>query len=189
MSAIDCVWHEVIGQLDGIPIYRLLEDVENTGAHDDFPGAVKGDILLGGGSGESPATHIKITPMLEYLTANWDDKDSAFYKYSPLDLITCLWDFNEGYRRITRYIELGYNIEEDGPIETWLFEHIVAFLVKTYPEVYGKTPLREGSLDQDGSVCAHPKKEHAKMADDWFKRLAERSPNRFKNADRITEEN
>ncbi|MNJ90586.1 hypothetical protein D3C87_82060 [compost metagenome] len=188
MSAIDCVWHEIIGQLDGIPIYRLLEDVEKTGAHDDFPGAVKGDILLGGGSGEAPATHIKIVPMLEYLKANWDDKNSAFYKYSPLDLITCLWDFNEGYRRIKRYIEIGYKINEDGPIETWLFEHIIAFLVKTYPEVYANPPLREGSIDQDGSVCGPPKKEHVEMADNWFKSLAERSPNRFKNADRITKE-
>lgn len=189
MSAVDCVWHEVIGQVDGIPIYRLLEDPKHTGAEMDFPDSKRGDILFGGGSGESPAMRIKMPEALQYCTVDLDDNEAAdkyFWPTTLFELTTCWWDFNEGYRRIKRYIELGYDYDggSHGPIQVWLTEHILAYLLSYYPDDYQKyVGKRIEGIERDGSLCEPANPEHVRMAENWFAPMRERNPERFLRAE------
>lgn len=129
MSAIDCYRHDVLGNFDRTAIYRLRQDVPAT-MEDDFNGKV-GDILLGGGGGETPAMRISIPEaFIAY-------SDNGRWEHDFFEVTQTFWsDNNHAYYRIKRYKQLGYKPANHGLIEIWLTENILAFLVKNYPEQY-----------------------------------------------------
>ena len=165
MSVIDSYQHECIGIVQcpstypivpgndthrNIPIYRVDEDVPH-GA--DWQ-AKAGDILLGGGSGESAALRISIPEAIWFLT--YDDPPH-------FDLWTELWQAywspTEAYVFCEGYAKLGW--PPAIPIERWLVEHITAFLLQSYPEHYARYRGSE-SLAQNGAICreASPEEKH-----------------------------
>ncbi len=162
MSEIDSYKHECIGIVvcpssyeivyrnpshRNIPLYRIDEDTDDG---DSFR-ARRGDLLLGGGSGESAALRISIQAAFASFTGNGDTPEGAgdalchAYWTVPQAFV-----FGEGYRK------LGWTPEV--PIETWLTEHILAFVLREYPAVYGAF---RGTLppDCDGSICRLPTPE------------------------------
>jgi hypothetical protein len=124
-----------------IPIYRIDEDVPH-GA--DWQAKV-GDILLGGGWGESATLRISIPETIWFLT----------YEDPPhFDLWTELWQaywsLTEAYVFCVGYAKLGW--QPASPIERWLVEHIITFLLQSYPEHYASYRGSE-SLAQSGAIC------------------------------------
>lgn len=172
MSSIDMVYHEVIGQINGIPLYRLKEDVPS---HKQSIIGKCGDVLLGGGSGETSAMRIALPEAIGWFTMH----DDAFMgtNHTLESLVTTIWSNNEAYEFITMYKTLGYDPEEC-PIETWLGEHIISFLLKKYPHEYeqyvGQYVDDEGerTLSYDGSICTEPEKEWVESIEEWFRQLS-----------------
>lgn len=156
MSEIDQYKHKCIGIIacpsscelikgtnkrQEIPLYQLNENTPEWGAK-------SGDLLLGGGSGESAALRISLPEAILWLTQEtWDEFDSfdAVYK--------AYWSATEAYVFGEGYIKQGWHPQQ--PIEFWLIEHIVAFILQAYPETYanycGTVPL-----EKDGSICRVP---------------------------------
>lgn len=167
MSAIDTVWHEVIGQIDGIPIYRLKEDSPKNDKYMGFVGK-KGDILLGGGSGESPALRLKMPEAIKW----WTHHQPTILKYNLEEIVTTYWSNNDAYNFIKKYIELGYD-PEICPIETWLGEHMVSWLIKNFPE-YQRYVVDTEDIEFDGSIVQDPKQEWVDFVSDWFKHREEK---------------
>jgi len=144
MSEIDTFKHECIGLVTGdksfrdIPLYRLDEDAAVWGAK-------RGDLLLGGGSGETAALRISIPEAIYYFTQDsWND-----FK-SDDDLYHAYWNANQAYVLCGGFRKLGWPPKES--IETWLVEHVLAFIVREFPDAYrhycGTQPL-----ERDGSIC------------------------------------
>ena len=137
---------QFIGTPLRIPIYRLDQDIPP----DEFNFRGKrGDILLGGGSGEAPALHVW---MPESLFA-WTDSDQypPVDKHEHADFAKAFWTPNEAFKFCEGYAKLGWT--PDTTIEYWLMEHLFAFLVQEYPEDYARYVGPE-PLEQDGSICS-----------------------------------
>jgi hypothetical protein len=124
-----------------LPIYRL--DVDVTG-ETDIDGR-RGDILVGGGHGESAALRIAIPEaFLFYTHPGWD----AFQSMD--DIHHAYWTMTEAYVFGDGYERLGWT--PSSRIEGWLTEHVLSFLAHTYPDQYGRL-LGDTSLGQNGSIC------------------------------------
>jgi hypothetical protein len=162
MSVIDAYQHVCIGIVlcpatyaivfgnttqRNIPIYRIDEEVPH-GA--DWQ-AKAGDILLGGGSGESAALRIAIPEAFWFFTdedaPHVDDWNALWQVY---------WSPTEAYVFGEGYAKLGW--QPTIPIEHWLVEHIIAFLLQCYPEDYA---MYRGAarLGQSGVICRAPSAE------------------------------
>lgn len=166
MSEIDAYRHECIGLVvcpstyeivygnnshRNIPLYRIDEDTTDG---DSFQ-AKRGDLLLGGGRGESAALRVSI-PEAIYLFTDDDYTNGRLHEghYQAYWTLTEAFVFCEGYAR------LGWT--PDIPIETWLTEHILAFVLREYPAVYG--PFRGAApLARDGSICRLPTPEERQI--------------------------
>lgn len=171
MSAIDTVWHEIIGQINGIPIYRLKEDApEQAPKSFGFDGK-KGDILLGGGSGEASAMRISMPLAMEWFTSkmNWQEQ----LNYRLRDMVKTFWGNEDAYRFIKDYVEMGYDVDEV-PIETWLGEHIMSYLIENYHDEYKEHIGNVEKLDYKGEICSKPEQEWVDQAEDWFKNTMKR---------------
>ncbi len=163
MSEIERYKHECIGMVHcpssyglerDIPIYRIDED-----SNDDTEFVAKrGDLLLGGGSGESPALRISMPQAIYFLTDEvWDDWESSDEIYGAY------WSLDQAFVFCEGYFKLGwrpYGADEGAykgsyAIEIWLMEHVVAFVLQEYPEVYGYLKGTR-ALDLDGSICRLP---------------------------------
>ena len=156
MSAIDCYKHEHIGFVrcpmrhslfrdgrvfDSLPVHRLLEDV----AEEPSLSGRSGDILIGGGSGEARAVLFFIPDIFTvYTTAN--TKDDATRE----PLITSHWSADEAFIFGVGFEALGWNPERQ-PLLIWLAEHLIAYLVRTFPDRYA-TFVGEFLPEQDGSI-------------------------------------
>jgi hypothetical protein len=182
MSEIDSYQHECIGIVDcptsykvvygsnpppgiptPIPLYRIDED---TTAGDSFQ-AKRGDLLLGGGRGESPAFRISIPEAIHFFT-----EDDYFDAHPELDALfstnqalrdwhfRAYWTLTQAFVFGEGYAKLGWTPDE--PIETWLTEHILAFVLREYPAVYGAV---QGSapLERAGSICRLPTPEERRI--------------------------
>ena len=127
-----------------IPLYRLDEAAWNG---DSFQGK-QGDILLGGGSGESPALRISIPEAFSYLTSD-DDEEVVFLD----DACRAYWSMTYAFVFCEGYSKLGWTPKDR--IEGWLLEHVAAFLIKEYFDTYacflGPLPLKK-----NGSICRSP---------------------------------
>ena len=101
-----------------------------------------GDIVIGGGSGEARALSFAISDIFTvYTTSN----DALRWP-----LFTSHWTLNEAFIFGSSFQKVGW-IPESEVLEIWLAEHLMAFLVKIYPEKY-KDLLGEFPLEQDGSI-------------------------------------
>ena len=166
MSEIDQYKHECIGMVSCpssflpaaywrnparmIPIYRIDQD---TTEGDSFS-AKRGDLLVGGGSGECPALRISIPETFFFLThKDWELEENHWYN----EFCKAYWSLNQAYVFCDGYFRLGWHPYE-GFIEVWLARHILAFVLREYPDVYShwKGP---GDLEESGDICRLPTAE------------------------------
>ena len=165
MSEIDGYKHKCIGIVvcpssyaivggrshHNIPLYLLEEDVLDA----DLGQAKRGDLLLGGGSGESAALRISMPEALYFYTrddwADWNSHDEIY---------RACWTMNDAYIFGEGYAKLGWTPAK--LIEDWLAEHILAFVLHEYPERWGmlRGPV---ALQQDGSICRLPTAEEVEI--------------------------
>ncbi|MCI0398097.1 MAG: hypothetical protein L0332_28705 [Chloroflexi bacterium] len=166
MSEIDNYQHECIGIIHcpssyplvsnndsqhEIPLYRLSEDTLNAVSWH----AKQGDLLLGGGSGESAAVRFSIPEAIYFFTRDgWDD----FEDFNTICRV--FWTANQAFVFCDGYRQLGWNPAER--IELWLAEHIVAFVLREYPAQYRQFQ-GSGVLQKDGSICRLPTPQEAQM--------------------------
>lgn len=171
MSEIDSYRHECIGMLScpssflpmkrwqhperAIPIYRLDEDAFD--AH-SLSGK-RGDLLLGGGSGECPALCVSI-PEAFYVYTHDDWADWSGLRSSEV-VSVAYWTMNYAFVLCEGYYRLGWQPMED-TIEVWLAEHILAFVLREYPETYS---CWQGVnvLERDGAICRKPTAEEREL--------------------------
>lgn len=145
--------HECIGVVTQpeIPLYLLKED-----AFDSFTFHAKaGDLLLGGGQGERATLRIAIPEAIYWFTQeNFDDMLNHLPDGKRWDrVVKAYWRMNDAYAFGEVYSELGWSLDEI--IEFWLAEHVVAFILREYPEQFGKWRGNE-PLSQDGSIFRLP---------------------------------
>ena len=147
MSMIDCFKNEIIGfSKNGVPLYRLLQNIP---AHiEDFQGKT-GDILLGGGGGETSAIRFSMPECITFFT----DFENSFPRKLDFfgDIVKPYLSLTEGYIYGKEYAKLGWNSDET-PLETWLAENLVAFIIKTDMDYYKKVIGPDIDLDCDGSI-------------------------------------
>jgi hypothetical protein len=155
MSEIDQYKHKCLGILEcptafiendedhiqKIALYRVDEPAEEWDAK-------AGDILLGGGGGEVDVFRVSIPEAFIWTTSTDHsanlDYDDVYKEYWCAD---SAYVFGVGYRK------LGWKINMS--MEAWLLDHIVAFLLREYPEEYGKFRGTE-ELGQDGTILRLP---------------------------------
>ena len=133
MSAIDQYKNKFLGfiecpstfnfvnnnQTRKIAIYELQENIPIT--EKNFNGKI-GDIIVGGGSGESPAFRISIPESFYFFMKDgWND----FQTYS--DLFQAFWTPTQSYILCEGYIKKGWTPNE--PIDFWLAENICLLLI------------------------------------------------------------
>ncbi|MBI5033667.1 MAG: hypothetical protein HZB51_24375 [Chloroflexi bacterium] len=157
MSEIDSYHHECIGIVlcpsrdeivrgnnthRNIPLYLLKEDSFDA----DSWQAKKGDLLLSGGSGESAALRVSIPEAILFFTHEQKSEPIA-------EVVHAYWTEREVVVFCDGYARLGWSPQDR--IEFWLAEHLVAFVLTEYPELFGKwrgnVPLK-----RDGSICRLP---------------------------------
>lgn len=166
MSEIDSYKHECIGVVKcpshyeivyknnthrNIPLYRLTED----GLDAQSWQAKRGDLLLGGGSGESAAFRLSMPEAVYFFThPYWDSFESL------AEIFHAYWTLNEAYVFCEGYAKLGWTPKEC--IEIWLAEHILAFVSREYA---AKFELKMGPrpLGKDGSIVRLPSPEERKL--------------------------
>ena len=124
-----------------IPLYRLEEDASDWEAK-------SGDLLLGGGAGESPALRISIPEAVV-----WATREGARNPLPPEGVCRAYWSMTRAYVFGEGYVQIGWHPSQ--PIESWLTENVVAFILREYPETYG--PHRgPGPMKNDGSIFRKP---------------------------------
>jgi hypothetical protein len=162
MSQIDQYKHECIGigscpssydivfgrsDIKEVPLYRLGEDA------DDWQ-AKKGDLLLGGGSGESAAFRLSMPEALWFSTdAGWED----FEQYDP-EVMHAYWDATDAFRFGEGYAKLGWHPDQM-PIEAWLEDQILAFVLHEYAEIYSPLVGRSSHIVQHNTIFRLPTAE------------------------------
>ena len=130
-----------------VPLYRLDQDAF---AAYSFR-AKQGDVLLGGGGGESPALRLAIPEAFYcYTHPGWVDFDSLD------EIVKAYWPMTYAFIFGDGYYQLGWRPSES--IEDWLTGHILSYLVKTYPADFGHLIGTE-QLVEDGSICRLPQEE------------------------------
>jgi hypothetical protein len=130
---------EAIRGHDSLPVYLLKEDVQEE--RDGLSGK-SGYVAIGGGSGEARALSFAIPDIFTVYTTTNDA-----LRWPPF---TSHWTLNEAFMFGSGFQKPGWNPESE-KLEIWLAEHLMAFLVKIYPEKY-KHLLGEFPLEQDGSI-------------------------------------
>lgn len=154
MSVIDGFRHSLIGIVTcpsdeeivpfnpshrDIPLYRLEEDAD---AEPDFVGK-KGDVLLGGGGGESAALRVSIPEAFERYTHHANLPVASVRKG--------YWTCDDAYVFGNGYVKLGWKPGRGTRLEDWLAGHIVVFLSRAYPEYRALLGPHEVGLD--GGIC------------------------------------
>lgn len=106
-------------------VYRLDEDALDSPEWQ----AKSGDIVLGGGSGEAAILRVAMPEAILFFTHDdWDGFDVV------ADVYRACWSMTEAYIFGAGYVKMGW--DPSSPIETWLAEHITAFVLREYPECY-----------------------------------------------------
>ncbi len=142
MSRIDGYKHKLLGlitcnsdfnfvyysQTRKIAIYKLLEDIPVD--EDNFDGK-KGDILVGGGSGEAPALRISYPKAFDFFT---QEDFFDFYDFDKRDeIFKSFWTPTESFMLGNGFLKSGWDPEEKD-LENWLTEAIVNMLGNHIPE-------------------------------------------------------
>jgi hypothetical protein len=111
-----------------LPLYRLEEDALAGDMAASWR-AKRGDLLLGGGAGESAALRISIPEAIYFFTVDdWD----AFVTYDQI--YHAYWSANEAYVFCNGYQKSGWTPAQ--VVEVWLVEHILAFVRREYASRY-----------------------------------------------------
>jgi len=150
MSEIDTYKHKCIGIVScpssykenkRVALYRLDENAVEWDAK-------KGDLLLGGGSGESAALRISIPEAISLFTQDGWTKFKSW-----VDIYRAYWGMNDAFVFGEGYIKLGWHPQVS--IETWLITHIISFIIREHPNQYKEYcgPIKP---EQDGSICRLP---------------------------------
>jgi hypothetical protein len=164
LSEIDSFQHKCIGMVSCpssflpssywrhpervIPVYRLDEDALDATSLS----AKQGDLLLGGGSGECPALRISL-PEAFYLLGR--EADPAQYNHEkPWH---AYWSIDDAFVFGDGYVRLGWQ-PLGQPMELWLTAHIVAFVLREYPEAYGDWK-DSSQVELIGAICRRPTAE------------------------------
>ena len=155
MSEIDLYRHSVLGIIEcptpypfvfgsstrDVYLYKLEEDVR--GAANWV--AKKGDIVLGGGSGEAAIFRASMPEAIFFFTnEKWDAFDSIS------DIYCAYWNVTEAFIFGSGYAKLGWS--PNVPLESWLAEHLVSFVLQQYPKMF-QSSEDSLNLDQDGRIC------------------------------------
>jgi len=127
-----------------IPLYRLDEDARDAASFQ----AKHGDVLLGGGSGESAALRVSLPGAFLFFT---DDAEETVA--SRDELYRAYWRMTDAYVFGDGYHQLGWTPPDD--LETWLVAHVLSFLVARYPQAY-RVYCGSRPLSQDGTICRMP---------------------------------
>lgn len=168
MSAIDRYRHECIGWVrcpssywprpsaQELPLFILHEDALDA---DDFQ-AKKGDLLLGGGSGEASAFWISMPEALIFFTCDNDEELFPSELYQTIvdihdSVYHAFWSPTDAYLFCEGYTKVGWHPLDKPFIEVWLTQHILAFVLREYPDLWGHLRGPE-PLDEDGSICRLP---------------------------------
>jgi len=150
LGAIDCpISYELLMGYRGIvhiAIYILEQDIPEY--ETSFQGK-QGDILVGGGSGETPALRIKMPDAIRWVT-DFEQFDKE-YQSGRKGLYTAYWSCTQAFMIGSGFVKLGWNPEEID-IENWIMNHVVSFLVQNYKERFSEFIGTE-PLDYDGSIC------------------------------------
>jgi hypothetical protein len=136
--------HSIYGDgrvFDRVPVYRLLEDVPED--ERSISGRA-GDILIGGGSGETAALSFRIPGIFSYYTDNGDFEEHPVRSH---------WSEDDAFILGTGFERSGWNPGQQ-PLLVWLAEHLMAFLVRTFPDRYASL-VGEFPPEQDGSIFAN----------------------------------
>jgi hypothetical protein len=164
MSEIDQYQHQCIGIVACPSTYEIVAGNQH---HRDVPlyrvdesaaewNAKQGDLLLGGGSGESHALRISMPEAILFLTqADWERYKSLAEIYKAYWSMTDAFIFGEGYRKV------GWSPQQ--PIELWLVEHIIAFMLQEYPEIYSQY-CGDRAIKQNGLICRLPDPNTAEVS-------------------------
>ena len=140
MSAIDAYKHKVLGFIEcpstnsfvdfnedtrKIGLYELLENIPAD--EKSFDGKV-GDILVGGGSGETPAFRISNPIAFQFFT--FDENAFCDLKFDNLnDIYKAFWTPTKSYIFCEGFLKLGWTVSTD--IEMWLAENVCKLLIST----------------------------------------------------------
>jgi hypothetical protein len=159
MSEIDSYQHRCIGIVEcpssyeivpgnnlhrKIPIYQLEQDALDATSWQ----AKKGDLLLGGGSGESSALRVSIPEAIYFfIDESWD----KFESYD--DIYKAYWSMTDAYVFCEGYSKVGWTPNDD--IEMWLAEQIIMFVIKEYPNVFGTFQILS-EMENKGLICRLP---------------------------------
>jgi hypothetical protein len=152
--------HEIVYLNDShrdIPIYQILDNTDHRASFD----ARSGDILVGGGSGESACLRLSMPMLLDWFT----HEDSGDLDPAALGWIKAYWSFGDAYVFGAGYIKQGWQVNQDLPI--WIAGHVFAFLLNHYPE-YSSLAGSSRTLLESGHICRLPGEEDKKL---WCEQL------------------
>jgi hypothetical protein len=111
---------------DRLPVYELLQDV----ADEKSLSGRAGDIIIGGGSGETNALRFAIPEIFHHFTNGPDCVGEG--REPP---IISHWSENEAFIFCQGFENLGWDVERQD-LKIWLAEHLMAFLVRISPNQY-----------------------------------------------------
>lgn len=156
MSYIDCFKHELVGYLNGLPIYHPLEDCIG-GEFGDFDFSCTPDnLLIGGGSGEHPALVLhnlsslvasylylaiekrkEYWPELEFIIPEniKNELDDIFYEKADLEF--CGWSMrqhSEFYVNAQSPLHVS-PLKPEEHAEEWIENSIGEFIYYSLPEL------------------------------------------------------
>jgi hypothetical protein len=135
MSYIDCFKHELLGSLNGLPIYHLLESVkfQDHGHREvDCDGS---SLILGGGSGEHPALVVQ-------------GLDSIVAEYLLHDVHMCEVNGHERRQKLTtiareRLEDFAFSTDKPLLFVGWTMNDFADFRERTRSPLHF-TPLKDG---------------------------------------------
>jgi hypothetical protein len=140
-----------------VPIYRLDQDVDVQ--ERSFQGK-RGDVLIGGGSGESAALRISMPDAFYFYTHEDWERFSGSGTWTPTTIATAYWSMTQAYVFGDGYHAVGWTPTKR--IEVWLTEHTLSFLAQHYPSDYAHDIGAE-PLGEDGSICRLPTADEARL--------------------------
>ncbi|MCO7263403.1 hypothetical protein [Dickeya zeae] len=156
MSYIDTIKHELVGFLNGLPIYHPLEEVADSPWGEDDFSCTPDNLIIGGGAGEHPALVIHELGALvaSYLLLCLQKHNEFFPEQpDPLPIVSvdrlyemagrpralefCGWSMNH----VREFVDLAHSplhpnpLSEMGSAEEWIEHSIGEFVYYSLPEL------------------------------------------------------
>ena len=140
MSYIDTIKHELVGTLNGLPIYHPLETVTGTKWGDHNFSCSPQNLVIGGGAGEHPGL------VIHHL-------DSLVASYVLHDIQNANEHFQDRYisppeNTIERLLDISDRRHEALEFCGWSMENIYDFIESAKSPVHS-TPLQEGQSPEE----------------------------------------